>query len=76
MSTTVASIFDSHVDIRRNPLSEMINFKEVYALKFESSKYVCVLLDFKNQTPIDVLSSRRYDSLLPRFMKHFIKFQK
>ena len=54
-STTIASIFDSHVDIQRKTLPEMINFVEVYAFKSDSSKYICVLLDFKNQTPIDVL---------------------
>ena len=47
----------------------MINFVEVYAFKSDSSKYICVLLDFINQTPIDVLPSRRYDYLLSYFMR-------
>lgn len=66
--TSVASIFDSHVDMRRKSLPTMLNFDEVYAFKSSDSKYVCVLLDFENQTPIDVLPSRRYDYLLSYFM--------
>ena len=68
-STSVASIFDSHVDMKRKPLPEMINFDEVYAFKSDTSKYVCVLLDFKTQDPIDVLPSRRYDYLHSYFMR-------
>lgn len=63
-ATTVCSIFDRHVDIGRNHLSEIINFDEVYAFKSDKSKYVCVLLDFKNQVPIDILPSRKKEDLL------------
>ena len=68
-STTVASIFDAHVDISRKKLPEMINFDEVYAFRSTDSKYVCMLLDFKTQTPIDALPSRRYDYLHSYFMR-------
>lgn len=67
--TSVVSIFDSHVDIPRKPLPRYINFDEVYAFKSKHSKYVCVLLDFEGQTPIDVLPSRRMDYLKDYFSK-------
>ena len=67
--TSAASIFDAHVQISRRTLPPMINFDEVYAFKTQTSKYVCVLLDFQKQVPIDVLNSRRYDHLLSYFQK-------
>ena len=65
--TTAASIFDSHVQIPRKQLPAMINFDEVYAFKTKTSKYVCVLLDFQRQIPIDILNSRRLDHLISYF---------
>ena len=67
--TSVCSIFDAHVDIGRNHLSDIINFDEVYAFKSKYSKYVCVLLDFENQIPIDVLPSRKKEDLIEYFRK-------
>ena len=67
--TSVSTIFDNHVDIGRNPLPEIINFDEVYAFKSEKSKYVCVLLDFKKQIPVDVLPNRKKEFLLNYFQK-------
>lgn len=67
--TSVSTIFDKHVDIGRNPLPEIINFDEVYAFKSEKSKYVCVLLDFKKQIPVDVLPNRKKEYLLNYFQK-------
>lgn len=66
--TSVASIFDSHVDIPRKPLPAMINFDEVYAFKSKNSKYVCMILDYQTQKPVDVLPSRRYEYLYSYFM--------
>ena len=67
--TSVSTIFDNHVDIARNKLPEIINFDEVYAFKSEKSKYVCVLLDFKKQIPVDVLPNRKKEYLLNYFQK-------
>ncbi len=58
-STTVASIFDSHVDMKRKKLPEMINFDEVYAFRSDDSKYVCMLLDFKTHDPVDAASFKK-----------------
>ena len=57
------------MDIARNKLPEIINFDEVYAFKSEKSKYVCVLLDFKKQIPVDVLPNRKKEYLLNYFQK-------
>ncbi len=65
--TSAASIFDSHVDISRKPLPSCINFDEVYAFRSKDSKYVCVLLDYLSQTPVDFLPSRRKDYLIDYF---------
>ena len=61
--TSVASIFDRHVNISRKKLPAYINFDEVYAFRSVHSKYVCVLLDYEKQTPVDVLPSRRLSYL-------------
>ena len=61
--TSVCSIFDSHVQLSRNKLPQALNIDEVYAFKSKSSKYVCVLLDFETQEPIDILPERKYEYL-------------
>lgn len=71
--TSVASIFDSHVDISRKPLPTHLNFDEVYAFRSQNSKYVCVLLDYIKQTPIDLLPSRHKDHLIDYF--HLIPYE-
>ena len=62
-STTIANIFDAHVDIGRKTLPHFLCIDEVYAFRSKKSNYVCVLLDYKNKKPIDILSSRTYDDL-------------
>lgn len=65
--TSCASIFDNHVRIPRKPLPEAINFDEVYAFRSKGSKYVCVLLDYHSQAPIDLLPSRHKNKLIDYF---------
>lgn len=67
--TSVCSIFDNHVDISRKKLPKVINFDEVYAFRSPKSKYVCVLLDFVRQTPIDILPDRKWEFLSNYFQK-------
>lgn len=67
--TSAASIFDSHIKISRAPLPSHINFDEVYAFRSKDSKYVCVLLDYLSQKPIDVLPSRQKQYLIDYFYK-------
>ena len=62
-TTSAAYIFDSHVQLSRNPLPEVLNIDEVYAFKTDKSKYVCVLTDFNTQEPVDILPDRKYSYL-------------
>ena len=66
--TTAASIFDHHVNVPRKTLPKCMCIDEVYAFKSKESKYVCVLLDYTTQTPVDLLPSRRLQSLESYFM--------
>lgn len=66
--TTVASIFDAHVRIPRRTLPELLSIDECYAFRHHSDKYVCVLLDFSTNRPVDILNSRRLDILTSYFM--------
>ena len=61
--TTVCDIFDRHVQLSRTELPEIINFDEVYAFHSPHSKYVCVILDFITQEPVDILPERTYSYL-------------
>lgn len=61
--TTVANTFDLFVDIPRKTLPKFLCVDEVYAFKSNNSKYVCVLLDYKNRVPVEILPSRHYTEL-------------
>lgn len=65
--STVANIFDRHINIPRRPLPECICFDETYAFKSERSNYICVLVDYKDKKIIDILPSRRMDTLMDYF---------
>lgn len=67
--TTCASIFDSHVMMNRLSLNEYLCIDECYAFnnKDLKSKYVCMILDYKLKSPIDILPSRRKEYLLKYF---------
>jgi len=65
--TSAASIFDMHVHMARLPLPKVLSFDEVYAFRSEKSKYVCVLLDFITQEPVDLLPDRYKDNLIAYF---------
>lgn len=67
--TTAAHIFDSFVSISRRPLPEFLLLDEVYAFKSANSKYVCVLVDFESQSIVDVLPSRRKQTLIDYFFR-------
>ncbi len=79
--TTVASIFDTHVDIPRSRLPSILSIDENYAFHSveERSKYICVLIDQRSGRPIDILPSRRFEYLdkyfkaIPRYEKENVK---
>ncbi len=59
--TSAASIFDRHVQLSRLILPELMCWDEAYAFfhKGENSKYVFTILDFRSQSPVDILPSRK-----------------
>lgn len=61
--TTVANIFDAHVDIGRKKLPNFLSVDEVYAFRSNRSKYICVMLDYKKKVPVEILPSRTYEDL-------------
>lgn len=67
--TSVASIFDSHIAMNRFKLPQYICMDECYAFHSldENSKYVCMMIDFENGNPIDLLPSRRKEYLIKYF---------
>ena len=62
--TTAASLFDAHVFITRRKLPEVLCIDEVYGFSSNQSQYVCVLVDFKAQSTVDLLPSRKKEDLL------------
>lgn len=65
--TTVASIFDEHVDMPRLALPRYMCIDENYCFRSDKSKYACVLVDFETGEPVDILPSRHMDDLLAYF---------
>lgn len=65
--TKAQEIFDLYVRIKRKTFPRIIYIDEVYALKDNHSKYVCLLLDFKSHQLIDMLPERKKYSLLNYF---------
>ena len=65
--TKAQEIFDLYVRIKRRTFPKIICIDEVYALKDNHSKYVCLLLDFKSHQLIDMLPERKKYSLLNYF---------
>ena len=67
--TSVASIFDEHVAMPRLPLPSYLCIDESYSFKSEKSNYVCMFVNFENGDPIDVLPSRRKETLIEYFSR-------
>lgn len=65
--TTVVSLFDTHVRMKRQTLSEYMSIDENYCITNGRSKFACVLLDFKSQDAIDVLPNRFKTDLIHYF---------
>lgn len=68
-ATSVASIFDEHVNMEVRKLPNYLSVDEVYAFRSDDSKYVCVLLDYFSQEPVDILPSRQKKYLLEYFKR-------
>lgn len=68
-TTTVAAIFDKHVQIPRRTLPEVLSIDECYAFHSDRSDYVCVLFDCISQNIVDLLPSRHKAKLIDYFHK-------
>lgn len=66
-ASSVANIFDKHIQPHRRKLPECLCFDETYAFKSRDSDYVCVLLDYIDKKIVDVLPSRRKRYLVDYF---------
>lgn len=68
--TQVIRIFDKYVDIPRKELPEVLSIDEHYfPTSSYDSTYMCILMDFKDGTIIDVLPDRRKNYLSSYFGK-------
>lgn len=65
--TKVQEIFDRHVNIPRQTLTEILCIDEVYTEASTISKYSCLLLDFHTHRLLDVLPDRKKYTLLNYF---------
>lgn len=67
--TTVASLFDKYVNMKRSSLPPYMSWDECYAFHHlgYNSKYVCMLLDYQTASPVELLPSRREEYLLRYF---------
>lgn len=65
---TVMNIFDNWVDCSRKKLPEIICIDEIYTNKLSNtSKYACVLLNFKTREIVEIYSSRHKSTLANKF---------
>lgn len=75
-ASSVASLFDRHIQPHRRKLPECLCFDETYAFKSRDSDYVCVLLDYTDKKIVDLLPSRRKRYLSDYFHKIPLKERK
>lgn len=69
-ATTVMKIFDMCVSYPVPvKLCRVMQIDETYSFKSDDSKYVCMLLDYDAQSPVDVLPSRKKEYLAAYFRK-------
>ena len=67
--TTVVDLFDRHVQIPPNPISEIMCWDEFYFNRHSRFKYAFIMLNFKNKAIIDIVESRKTRSLSDYFFK-------
>lgn len=67
--STVISIFERHIQMRRLKLPEVLCVDEVYLNMDTNCKYVLVLQDFQTGSAIDLVISRRSKDTDPYFLK-------
>ena len=61
--SSVATLFDKHIQISRRTLPLCLSLDETYAFKSDGSDYICVLLDYLDKKIVDILPSRKKQHL-------------
>lgn len=67
--TYVINLFDQKVDLKRQKLPQVLCIDEVYSKRLTKTSYCCVLYSPQRKKVIDVLDSRRQDSLIDYFAR-------
>ena len=67
--STVVSIFDNHVQIKRHKLSTVLCIDEIYFNRHSQYKYAFVIMDFKTKRILDMVESRKMRQLSDYFFK-------
>lgn len=64
---TVIRIFDNHVQIRRHHLTDIICIDEFYFNRHSRYKYAFMIMSFRNKLILDIVESRRQETLSDYF---------
>ena len=62
-TTYVSDIFDKYVSVKRKTFSECVSIDEIYSKKLTKTKYCCILYNPIDNKIIDIVDSRRIESL-------------
>ncbi len=65
--TKIQTIFDSYVDLPRNPLPDVLCMDEFYFSRKRDKKYCLIMIDFYNHVIIDILKDRTKHTMLAYF---------
>ena len=65
--TKIQTIFDSYVDLPRNPLPDVLCMDEFYFSRKRDKKYCLIMIDFYNHAIIDILKDRTKHTMLAYF---------
>ena len=66
--TTVHEIFSQYISMPRLPLTRIISIDEVYLNISSKQKYALVIMDFETGTILDILQSRRKETVESYFL--------
>ena len=68
-ATTVINVFDKHVQVERKTLTEILCWDEFYFNRHSKSKYAFTIMDFEKKIILDIVESRREETLTNYFSK-------
>lgn len=69
--TTIQNLFDKEISYPpATKLPRVMQIDETYSFRSENSKYVCMILNYDTQKPVDVLPDRKKENLM-KFFRSF-----